>query len=90
MIYERLNFFGASDIPEFRGRRPGTIRIKKARGRSAIPPGPMSPLPGPAFGNAAGDSNTLTTPRMQADAGITLAGFSGSSVLPASLIECGR
>jgi large exoprotein involved in heme utilization and adhesion len=65
------------------------------RGRSAIPPGPMSPLPLTAIGPdelAAGTGHATSVPRQQAGGGpaVNLAGLSGAPLLAASLIECGR
>jgi hypothetical protein len=64
------------------------------RGRSAIPPGPMSFLPVMGIdlnGTVTGSGNTLPTParQLQSGTGITLAGLSGAPFLPISLIECG-
>jgi filamentous hemagglutinin family protein len=64
------------------------------RGRSAIPPGPMSLLPvmGTRLNDTAASSdNALPTPAQQLSAGtgITLAGLSSAPFLASSLIECG-
>jgi large exoprotein involved in heme utilization and adhesion len=65
------------------------------RGRSAIPPGPMSPLPvmNNGFNDASarsGISRTGSGRQPPTGAGVTLKGLSGAPFLAASLIECGR
>jgi large exoprotein involved in heme utilization and adhesion len=65
------------------------------RGRSAIPPGPMSTLPvmdtgidGMATSN--GHNMPGTSDKIQTGAGVTLTGLSHTPLLMAQLIECGR
>jgi len=100
---------GLTDLPESflnvaallrepcRARRSINQSSFIVRGRSAIPPGPMSPLPVVNYGlDKAAASGIDSLPgtsgygQTLADTGVTVTGFSAAPLLTAQLIECGR
>jgi filamentous hemagglutinin family protein len=98
---------GLTDMPESflnvaallrepcRARRSVNQSSFIVRGRSAIPPGPMSPLPVMDTGfdgiaTSHGQAMPVTSDKTRTGTGVTLTGLSHTPLLMAQLIECGR
>ena len=100
---------GLTDLPESflnvaallrepcRARRSINQSSFIVRGRSAIPPGPMSPLPVVSYAlDKTAASNIKSLPvaagrgQIHSGSGVTITGFSKAPLLTAQLVECGR